>query len=614
MQAIYSQQARAIEIPMKRLAEEPLEEISRDDSPAQKRARTDIAPVNSATTSVIASEQNRDEDAELKTKHINGEASQNGNAMKLRPGERDKVDLLGADSALHEELEEASATPQAITGDYEIEDEDDIPAVPKRRKAPEEGFEELYLDTIDRTRLDFDFEKLCSVTLSNINIYACLVCGKYFQGRGDKSQAYFHSVNTAHHPFINMQTKKIYILPEGYEVVNPLFDDIKFVVDPHYTKQEIAKLDTTEKESFDVWNKKYIPGFVGLNNIKANSYLNVVVHALAHVKPIRNFFLLEDLSNRSRLVQDFSVLVRKIWNPRAFKGHVSPHELLQSVSQQSNKRFVLTEQADPAEFLMWLLLNMHTALGGKPNVNGSSIIHRIFQGNLHSESQVITARANAGDRLIFEDAPSESKNQKFLVLPLDLPPKPLFVDDPDDDAIPSVDIEEVLEKYDGLHAQEKAKMRIRYRLIHPLPPFIIFTVKRFAKGKFTEEYNPTLLTWNESNAIDMNPYAIPDPNKHNPSEPIMYDLVANVVHEAVKVRDDSVSGESQKKVWKVQLKDKARGVWFEVEDLYVREIQQETLFTAESYIMIWERKIAPKNVTRKKAYMKATVSDDMETD
>ena len=30
--------------------------------------------------------------------------------------------------------------------------------------------------------LDFDFEKLCSVSLSHINVYACLVCGKYFQG------------------------------------------------------------------------------------------------------------------------------------------------------------------------------------------------------------------------------------------------------------------------------------------------------------------------------------------------------------------------------------------------------------------------------------------------
>lgn len=29
--------------------------------------------------------------------------------------------------------------------------------------------------------LDFDFEKCCSVSLSPINVYVCLVCGKYFQ-------------------------------------------------------------------------------------------------------------------------------------------------------------------------------------------------------------------------------------------------------------------------------------------------------------------------------------------------------------------------------------------------------------------------------------------------
>ena len=35
---------------------------------------------------------------------------------------------------------------------------------------------------VNRHVLDFDFEKLCSVSLSHINVYACLVCGKYFQG------------------------------------------------------------------------------------------------------------------------------------------------------------------------------------------------------------------------------------------------------------------------------------------------------------------------------------------------------------------------------------------------------------------------------------------------
>ena len=35
---------------------------------------------------------------------------------------------------------------------------------------------------INRKLLDFDFEKLCSVSLSNLNVYGCLCCGKYFQG------------------------------------------------------------------------------------------------------------------------------------------------------------------------------------------------------------------------------------------------------------------------------------------------------------------------------------------------------------------------------------------------------------------------------------------------
>lgn len=42
-----------------------------------------------------------------------------------------------------------------------------------------------YLGTINKHMLDFDFEKVCSICLSNQHVYACLVCGRYFQG--DKS-------------------------------------------------------------------------------------------------------------------------------------------------------------------------------------------------------------------------------------------------------------------------------------------------------------------------------------------------------------------------------------------------------------------------------------------
>jgi len=83
-----------------------------------------------------------------------------------------------------------------------------------------------YLDTINRTVIDFDFERVCSVSLSNLNVYACLCCGKFFQGRGQNTHAYTHSVQMSHHVFINLNTCKLYCLPDNYEVVEASCDDM----------------------------------------------------------------------------------------------------------------------------------------------------------------------------------------------------------------------------------------------------------------------------------------------------------------------------------------------------------------------------------------------------
>ena len=65
----------------------------------------------------------------------------------------------------------------------EMGDSDDESPADRKKIKPEARISRHcpYLDTIDRGVLDFDFEKLCSVSLSRINVYACLVCGKYFQ-------------------------------------------------------------------------------------------------------------------------------------------------------------------------------------------------------------------------------------------------------------------------------------------------------------------------------------------------------------------------------------------------------------------------------------------------
>ncbi|KAG5983973.1 hypothetical protein E4U55_006583 [Claviceps digitariae] len=541
----------------KRQASEPLDELAGIASPASKKSRT----------------------ADLESPPI----------------------ANGSSSITPTPLRETTTTDsQDDASDLDDFDEDaPVASAPLRQANPTEGYDDLYLDTIDRHVLDFDFEKLCSVSLSNINVYACLVCGKYFQGRGPKSHAYFHALDEDHHVFINLETQRVYVLPEGYEVKSKSLEDIKYVSDPRYTKAEVMSIDrpspqTAPTKSWTLSGKQYTPGFVGMNNIKENDYLNVIVQALSHVPPLRNYFLLEDFSKTSELVKRNATLFRKIWNPRAFKAHVSPHELLQEIALRSNKRFTLTNQSDPVEFLSWFLNNLHLGLGGSKTKPGSSMIQRTFQGKLKVESQAITARADATDRLRFEEA-AEVKVDivRFLLLTLDLPATPLFQDELEKNIIPQVPLSTILSKYDGRSAQEHHSQRKRFRLLHPLPPFLILHVKRFSQNKFVTERNPTIVTFDARN-LDMSPYVEPNPAEWPPSEPIWYDLVANVVHEAVRTREDVADSGDERKTWKAQVRDRATGEWVSCQDLFVEKVQSELLYLGETYLQIWERRRTPR--------------------
>lgn len=606
-----------------------------------------------------ASKKPRFAEADFRNGHLNG--------REWEQDERNHQDILAAAdleaSELQEAVQDLSESPEP--DDDEDKEETQV-AVPQRQAQPVEGYGDLYLDTINRAVLDFDFEKLCSISLSNINVYACLVCGKYFQGRGNKSHAYFHALEIGHHVFVNMETKKVYVLPEGYEVKSKSLDDIKYVVDPTFTKNDVLKLDKEVRDAWDLLGKKYRPGknlplsqislsksdfkigYVGMNNIKANDYLNVVVQVLAHVTPIRNFFLLQNfpVPGSPQLSVRFSTLVRKLWNPKAFKSHVSPHELLQEIALRSSKRFTLTHQSDPVEFLSWFLNNLHLSLGGskKPSKTPTSVIQQAFQGHLRIESQAITAHSDTtNSRLVFaESSETNTQTSPFLILTLDLPPTPLFQSANRESIIPQIPLTTLLNKYNGITASEKLSHRVRHRLLHPLPPYLLFHIKRFSKNKFVSERNPTIVTFPSPRSLDMSPYVEPNPEIWPPGEPIIYDLVSNIILDANAptpgTGEDSSAADkglaaaggggaanknasavasattgagagSEKVSWLVQLHDKAMAAdnakhqqqhaqqrgpeWLEIQDLYVQRTESETLFTRESYLMVWERRKTP---------------------
>lgn len=315
---------------------------------------------------------------------------------------------------------------------------------PKSRQCP-------YLDTINRNVLDFDFEKLCSVSLTRINVYACLVCGKYFQGRGTNTHAYTHSVADSHHVFLNLHNLKFYCLPDNYEIIDSSLNDIKYLLNPTFNSETIRQLDSPDvKPSRTIDGTLYNPGIVGLNNIKFNDYCNVILQSLTHVTPLRNYFLREENYKHIKrppgdsifnLVQRFGELMRKIWNPRNFKSHVSPHEMLQAVVLWSNKQFQITQQGDPIDFLSWFLHTTHRALRGNKKFD-SSIINKAFLGQMNVYTRKIPSTdlddTQKSLLLATEEYQEKVEATSFLYLTCDLPAPPLFIDEFRENIIPQV--------------------------------------------------------------------------------------------------------------------------------------------------------------------------------
>ncbi|KAG6846057.1 hypothetical protein H0H87_006421 [Tephrocybe sp. NHM501043] len=462
----------------------------------------------------------------------------------------------------------------------EDEDEDEEIVQPEEVRSSD-----LYLDTINRVILDFDFEKVCSVSLSNVNTYGCLVCGKYFQGRGRKSYAYAHSIHEDHHVFINLETTKVYVLPDGYLVSDPSLEDISYVLAPTFTRNAVAILSSPTllaKPSYDLASRAYLPGYVGLNNIKRNDHMNVIIHSLLHVPPLRDFLLLSNFRGKEpELLRRFAMLAKKVWNPRLFKSQVSPHEFLQEVNRASAGKFRLEQQGDPIEFLGWLLNRLHKDLGGTRKKN-SSIIFSTFQGELHVENQQVLVRPDSGknEKPRFDiDRDIKVADSPFLFLAVDLPPPPLFQDAVEKNIIPQVSIHSVLAKYDGKTAQESLGQLRRFKCKR-LPQYIILHFKRFTKNAFVEEKNPTIINF-PLRGLDFRSYIDTPPDNLS----TLYDLIANVTHESVA----GTTRDKENTVWKAHLRTPGGGEaekWLMIQDLIVEETRKEMIFLGETVLQV----------------------------
>ena len=494
-----------------------------------------------------------------------------------------------------------------------------------------------YLDTVDRSVLDFDYEKVCSVTLSTSNVYACLVCGAFFRGRAVGTPAHTHSLGADHHVFLCLATQRAYCLPDDYEIGGHALDDVRRLLDPRYSAADVAALDAGRADSVFArrvrclaGTRDYLPGFVGLNNLACTDALNAVVQCLAHVPRLRDYLLrtatvslteaaLAHLAAGAAAVLApgtvagaLGTLVRKMWSPHNYRAHVSPHELVQAVQRRSRGRFRVGRPAEPLALLQWLLHELRSDLAALAPTAGtagtaSTVVDETFQGTVevtttravaeeqHDPSGADAAAAAAGSTAaeggtiaVIHDEVTV-RRVPFYYLSLDLPPMPLFKDGDGESFLPQVPIMTLLHKYDG-HTEQllPSGERRRYQLLR-LPPYLIVHIKRFTHNNWFLEKNTTIVNF-PLRHLDLRSCLHPSALAAHPVT--RYDLVAMLNHDGAPEDADaaatSTSSTTARASTVTAFAHTAAGQWYELQDLTVRETIPDLLTVSEAYIQIYQ--------------------------
>ncbi|CAI1970778.1 hypothetical protein SEUBUCD646_0F00660 [Saccharomyces eubayanus] len=429
--------------------------------------------------------------------------------------------------------------------------------VVKRVKSQEPNY--AYLETVIREKLDFDSEKICCVTLSSLNVYCCLVCGHYYQGRHEKSPAFIHSINENHHVFLNLTNLKFYILPQNIQILHEdkvqLLNGIKYALYPTYS---VKDLQSFPKQCFDLSNRAYLNGFIGFTNTTTYDYAHSALLLISHMKPLRDYFLLNNFDNQGEFIKRLSICIKKIWSPKLFKHYLSVDDFVTylKVKEGLNLRLV-----DPRVFLLWLFNRI---------CSSSKQLKSISNKSCKGKVKIVEIGKDPKD-----DGPATTKiNVKpFWVLTLTLPEFSPFKDGNTVDNLPQINISQLLSKFSDIRDPSANNI---FKLTH-LPQFLIFHFNRFDHSSEhpVKSRNQTIVEFSgELKVLYAN-----------------YRLKANVIHTVIKLpsTDGNTSDGDERSHWVTQLYDGKNDKWIEIDGINTTEREAELLFLGETFIQVWEK-------------------------
>ncbi|CCF56479.1 hypothetical protein KAFR_0B01800 [Kazachstania africana CBS 2517] len=428
--------------------------------------------------------------------------------------------------------------------------EDDDGSVQDLKKRKIESDHE-YIDQINVKKLDFDQNKVCSVTLSPINVYCCLQCGKFFQGRGIQSPAFQHSIDESSHKLlINLNTTSIYILPDNKEILkdstDPLVRKIRFAINPQYTREDIVQLSQRV-------SNHYVCGFIGINNNNSDfvnsriatgksieiDHINSALLMFSHIFPVRDHLLLLDHKDTkiNELSRKISLIVKKIWSPNLIsKYHISTIEVITYLMIHEPHLF---KNHNPKLMLTWLL-NYLT----KKDKDIGSVLKKNLQGTIEMRS----------------------KHINFWHLTVSLPPITVFKDGNNVNKFPQVKLETLINnKFLSNNAEYK---------LEKLPNYLIISIDRSENDstlKFPiKDRNQTMVEFSLQLTLSGDKYR----------------LICNLIN---KVKKSSRIDKDDENRWLTQLYNEKMDKWYEIDGVNVLSKDSELLFLNETYIQIWEK-------------------------
>lgn len=396
-----------------------------------------------------------------------------------------------------------------------------------------------YLDTIQRSLLDFDQLYICSETLQTTNVYCCLVCGKFLAGKTSSTPAHVHSLQHSHYVYMHLSHGTFHCLPDNYTFDDGSLHDIRYNWCPTFTQQQIQQLyttnttntTTTNKIYRDWFGKPYQPGLVGIHNLDRSDAYSVLLHAFSHVPKIRDYFLLSTTNTfqPGTTAPAFAQTMRQLWNGSRFVSHVAPHRLLATLKKPSHK------QLEIGVACRTLLHQLHIGCGGtimagsnkkkrkkkkqQQQQHRSSIIQETFQGTIRVTTRqakwVAAPQVDVDDRGGSDNEDDDVKTKPpqdpastttvqettttlpFLLLTCDISEKPLFSDQDGGLVIPQEALLDVLRKkftgafVDGV--QNGTPVQRKYEL-QTLPSTLILHLQRFVTSPVPSK-NPTIVVF-----------------------------------------------------------------------------------------------------------------------